>query len=135
MTLKEFRIEYPEYEDMSDEDVRALLSLEDEGQEPDNVVPALFDIEEAVKNLCTIVKTIEIPDHSAPVLTLLKQIKNALGSLEVAVKSIDVMVNVPPAKPAVINVPEIKFPEQKKEWVFDVKRDRNGFISEVIARA
>lgn len=135
MTLDEFRQEYPEYEDMSDADVLNLIDL-DPGQHQDNVVPALFDIEEAVKELCAIVKGLEIPKTDiAPVVNLLKQVKNALGSLETAVKSIDVNVTVPPAKAPVITVPAVTFPEQKTNWVFDVKRDKNGFISEVIARA
>ena len=69
------------------------------------------------------------------IIGTLKQIKNALASLEVAVKSIDVNVTVPPAKAPIINVPEIKLPEQKTNWQFDIKRDKNGFISEVTARA
>lgn len=136
MTLKEFRQEYPEYSDMKDEDIKELLSLEEEdGEEPDNVVPALYDIEEAVNKLCAVVTKLEIPDNSAPVLELLKQIKNKLGTLETAVKAIDVTVNVPPMKAPVVNVPEVVFPESKREWIFDIKRDRNGFIQEVIARS
>ena len=64
MTLNEFRKQYSEYDDISDEDVLALVDFDAECNEPDNVVPALFDIEKAVNELCATVEKIKIPDSA-----------------------------------------------------------------------
>lgn len=93
-------------------------------------------------------------DSSKTMLEVLSQIKNKLNAVETAIKAIDV---VPPTIPApvvnipapvvnipapIVNVPKastvapiVNIPEPLKEWIFDVKRDRNGFISEIVARA
>jgi len=134
MKLTEFRDKFPDYSDLSDDDVVAQFEIE-VGESPDLVTPALYDIEETLEKLCATVQAIVIPDKSADVLLLLKQIKNGLGSLETAIKSIDVNVTVPAP---VVKVPKsdpIVFPAPLKEWTFDVKRDRNGYIQSVIARA
>jgi len=138
MKLTEFRDKFPDYSDLSDDDVVAQFEIE-VGESPDLVTPALYDIEETLEKLCATVQAIVIPDKSADVLLLLKQIKNGLGSLETAIKSIDVSVTVPPPvvniPPQVVKAAEIVFPEPLKEWTFDVKRDRNGYIQSVTARA
>jgi hypothetical protein len=139
MNLKQWRETYPDWDNCPDEQVLAEFEIE-VGEEPDLVVPALYDIEEAVEKLCAAVCEIKIPDHTAPVLDLLKQIKNALGSLEVAIKKIDVnvttaapVVNIPKADPIVF--PKMAFPEPLTEWDFEVITDRNGWPVSVKARA
>ena len=140
MKLKEWREIYPEYEDYEDDEVMSEFDVEPDEEEPDTVTPALYDIQGMLEKLCTSVQEIVIPDKSADVLLLLKQIKNGLGSLEVAIKAIDVNVNLPAPivnipKQESIKIPEIIMPEPCKEWLFDIKRDRNGFIQSVTARA
>lgn len=136
MKLTQFREQYPEYDDMTDEEVIAEYDIE-VGEDADLVVPALYDIEEKLENLCASVQAIVIPDHSADVMALLKQIKNALGSLEVAVNKIDMTVNVPAPVVKVTErpIPELKLPEPITSWKFEISRDRNGFIQSVTARA
>lgn len=133
MKLYEFREMYPEFDDVSDEEVVATYDIE-VGEVADLTTPILYSIEGAIEGLCQTVAAIQIPDKSADVLALLKQIKNGLGSLEVAIKSIDVQVNVPAP---VVNMPKMEkvvIPEAVKEWTFEIIRNRNGYITEVIAK-
>lgn len=138
MTFSDFRKEFPEYDDISDEELSDMFEIEKEYEpEEDLVVPALADLKTVLERLCQITEQKKFPDQNADVIALLKQIKNGLGSLEVAINKID--VNVTTAAP-VVKVPpqivqELILPEPIKEWTFDIIRDRNGFAKSVIARA
>ena len=135
MTLVEWRETYPQYADMSDEEIMEEYEI-DMGAAPDFVTPALYDIEERLEELCEIVKKVEFPKaDNADVLLLLKQIKNGLGSLESAVKAIDVNVSVPAPVVKVPTAEKIVLPEPVREWKFTPIRDRNGYIIDVIAKA
>ena len=134
MTLGEFRSQYPDYDDISDEEVLSWGVIE-EGEEPDLVVPALYDIEEAINKLNSSIIGIDIPDNTAPVIDLLKQIKNKLVSLESAIKGIDINVNVPHQKIPVVNIPEMVFPEIPKGWEFTIIYDKRGNITGAEATA
>jgi hypothetical protein len=135
MKLKEWRETYPEYDELVDEEVLAEFEIE-VGEDPDLVTPALYDIEEAIGKLTEVVQAIRIPEPDKDIITLLKQIKNGISSLETAIKSIDVNVDV--AAP-IVNVPKaIPFttpPAIPMEWVFTPIRDAKGYIIDVTARA
>lgn len=139
MNLKEWREAYPEYSHVDDDEVISTFDIEI-GESPDLVTPALYEIEETLEKLCETVSGITIPKYdNADVILLLKQIKNGLGSLETAIKAID--VNVTTAAPVVnipkqtIEIPKVVLPEPLREWTFEVNRNRNGYIESITARA
>jgi len=139
MLLTQFRKQFPEYDDIADDDLS--LEFDFEPEEVDTITPAIDGLGETLgdklEELCKIVRSIEIPNQSVDVLALLKQIKNGIGSLEVAIKKID--VNVTTAAP-VVKVPaqviqKLELPKPITEWNFDIVRDRNGFAQSVKATA
>lgn len=136
MKLCDWRKEYEEYDDMTDEEVLSEFDVEpDDEKEFDTVTPALYDIEAKLESLCTLVGDITIPDLS----DVIKQIKNQLKVVETAIKGIDVNVTLPapivniPPQPE-IKIPTIVIPKPLKEWSFSIVRDRNGYIAEIIAK-
>jgi hypothetical protein len=134
MKLPEWREAYPDHDHLTDEEVMVEFDIE-VGDAPDMVTPALYDINEVLEKICNVLEAMKIPTQGADVLPLLKQIKNGLVSLEVAIKAIDVNVSLPAP---VVNIPKasaITFPEPLKEWTFDAIRDGRGYIQTVKARA
>jgi hypothetical protein len=139
MKLNEWREEFPEYDHLSDDEVIAEYDIE-VGELPDLSTPILYEIEEKLEALCAAVASIQIPDMT----DVVKQIKNQLKVLETAIKGIDVnvtlpapIVNIPqqpPIKIPAIVIPPVVLPEPMKEWKFSIVRDRNGFVSEIIAK-
>lgn len=128
---------FSEYEDYSDDEVISEFEVEHDPVEEDLSIPILQDIGSKIDGLRRTVGDITIPDRSSDVIALLKQIKNGLSSLETAVNKIDVNVDVPSP---IVKVPaqviqELVMPEQVKEWSFEIVRNKNGYISEVIAKA
>ena len=142
MTLKEFRNTFPEYDDIEDEDILDKFELEedDDEKEEEPSIPLLNDIVTELKNLRDTVSAMRFPestDPAPPIVKLLEKVCARLDKVEMAVKGMDLNVNLPEAKAPIVNIPknDIVFPEPLKEWTFDIKRDQNGFIAGVVARA
>lgn len=138
MKLADFRAKYPEYDDISDSDLRSKLNVELE-DEQNPILPALHSIEAATVKLQEVIAENK-PKEDTTTFELLKQIKNQLVKLETAINKIDVqpmitvqspMVNIPKTE-----IPAVVIPEPLKEWTFDVvDRGPYGNIKTVVARA
>lgn len=93
MNLKKFRQDYPEYDDLSDEDVMTIADeLEDEypDEEPDPVPGLLSEINKTLAELKDAIVKVNISvQDNAPIdnASILASIDKQLGTLEKALKS------------------------------------------------
>lgn len=139
MKLKEFRRQYPEYDDISDAELASLIHSSEymnidfnefmgmisdkEEKKEDHITPALNKILSELNIIASKLK----PSDNSELVKAIEDLKNCINPV------INPIINT---EAPIVNVPaaEIKI-EQVKEWVFEVKRDRNGYIAEVIARS
>ena len=124
MTIDDFREKYPEYNDLSDEDILALS--EDDSED---ILPVLQEIKVAIEAM------------KIPASFDYKQIENKLNDVYLAVKSVEIAINKLKLSPAInVPAPVVKVEQapsgsSPSEWTFDVKRDKSGFIESVVARS
>lgn len=149
MKIKELRKKYPQYDDIGDEKFAEWLyesrykdQLPKESfmtaigigiQEPSTtevILPKICEMKETLHS--DLVSTIKKLDDMSK---LMLKIADEINSLH---KSIDkIQFEAPEIEFPEIQIPQtqVNIPEPVKQWKFDVVRDRNGFISEVVARA
>ena len=137
MTLYEFREEYPEYDDMPDKVVRKLLKDAGTEVEPDDdelILPTLQSIEAAVRGI-----RLPAEQDNSEMLARLGEIRVGLKAVEAAVKGLKLSTEAPivnvPAPVVTVQGSKEALPRAPTEWTFDVVRNRDGFITEVKARA
>jgi hypothetical protein len=156
-TLAKIRKEFPEYDDISNRELTGLIQeaafadidfkkFMDAIEEPEESTTSLKRIEQLLQDLNEGIRMVEAKepaDNTQGIIAILQEVKEQLikfnkKSFEVKVDA--PIVNIPKQDAPIVNIPKqtatpVTITESPKEWTFNIKRDQNGFIQEVTAKA
>ena len=128
MTLDDFRAEYPEYDDMPDDEVMELISAEsEEDDEPEpicapGIESGLSDIAGQLQKIISHITKKQKPDKDDAALLA---IGLQLQGIESAIKNV---------KMPVFEATTVTIPENKQIEYLEIKRDELNYITRLIPK-